>query len=338
MRVASNPRDRIFSFPILKPKVCVDMKLNRVLAGIVAAVAIFALACGTSPAEFTITALNIPTEADVWERVRIEAVVQNTGGEQGIFPATLSIDGVAIETKELTLSGGDEGTVTFDIMRTVGPTAEVSIGGSSGVMKINEGVLPSLDTGDIWEMTLISDGVETAATFEITGEETIGETNTYAGLFSFEPALEGVISSGVVNLDMQTFREMRFEASAVSGVPFSMVVTAEHQPSDSNLYPLSVGKKVTVTEVESTEIVVAGDQQNETETNTYTYIVEGIEEVTVPAGTFRSFKIVKYDDTGNALETNWSSDAVKGFDVKTIDHESGETFDLISYSLVGADG
>jgi hypothetical protein len=43
--------------------------------------------------------------------------------------------------------------------------------------------------------------------------------------------------------------------------------------------------------------------------------LEGIKEITVPAGRFRCFKIVEYDDAGNALRTWWESDKVKS-DVK----------------------
>ena len=99
-----------------------------------------------------------------------------------------------------------------------------------------------------------------------------------------------------------------------------------------------MGKKITLTEMESIEQSFAGNQETEENTETYTYVVEAIEPVTVPAGTFRAFKVVKYDEDGEPSETTWSSDAIKGFDVKTIDHEEGETFELTSYSLMGIDG
>jgi len=284
----------------------------RILVGIVAVVGIVALACGSgsaeitataittpaeitetavkTPAEFTVTGINMPPEADVWEKVLVEAVVENTGGETGTFSATLSIDGVAIETKELTIPAGREETVIFEVIRTVGPSAEVKINGLSRRLTINEGVLPSLVVGDTFVTTDVSEGVETAVTLEITGEETIEGVNTYIVQLSFDPAIEGVISSLITNVDIQTFRPLRLEASGTSQVPFSMLVTTIDEPNGLSLYPLSVGKEITVTEIESTEITFSGDKLNETETNTYTYIVEGIEQMTVPAGTFRSFK------------------------------------------------
>ena len=115
-----------------------------------------------------------------------------------------------------------------------------------------------------------------------------------------------------------------------------MKTTMEYEPKDSQLYPLTAGKEVTVTEIESSEFMFAGEGEEETITSTYTYVVEGIEDVTVPAGTFRAFKVVKYDADGEPAETTWSSDAVNGCDVKSIDHEEGESSDLISYTLVGS--
>ena len=103
-----------------------------------------------------------------------------------------------------------------------------------------------------------------------------------------------------------------------------------------SLYPLVVGKEVTITETDITVITVDGEAQRETETNVFTYRVEGIEDVTAPDGTFRSFKVVKYDETGTAVGTAWESDAIKGYELKSIDHESGETSELTSYSLAGA--
>jgi hypothetical protein len=98
-------------------------------------------------------------------------------------------------------------------------------------------------------------------------------------------------------------------------------------------YPLETGKEYRVIELETTTSTITGRESTETETNTYTYRVEGIEEITVPAGTFRCFKVVKYDEDDTAISTNWTSDKVKS-DVKSIHHEAAELMELISFAVV----
>jgi hypothetical protein len=73
-----------------------------------------------------------------------------------------------------------------------------------------------------------------------------------------------------------------------------------------------------------------GKTQTETKTINYIYKVEGIEEITVPAGKFRCFKVVQYDDTDNPLSTLWESDRVRQYLVRSVDHETGEVIELKS--------
>jgi hypothetical protein len=58
-----------------------------------------------------------------------------------------------------------------------------------------------------------------------------------------------------------------------------------------------------------------------------------VEQITVPARTFRCFKIVEYDEAGIAVRTSWVSDEAKQVKAKSIDHETGEVTELVSYSI-----
>jgi len=98
-------------------------------------------------------------------------------------------------------------------------------------------------------------------------------------------------------------------------------------------YPREVGKEYERIETETTTTTVMGETQTDTETNSYTYKVEKMEQIAVPAGTFRCFKVVQYDEAGTPLTTVWHSDRTKQFQVKEIDHETGEVTELVSYSL-----
>ena len=95
-------------------------------------------------------------------------------------------------------------------------------------------------------------------------------------------------------------------------------------------YPLSVGKTWAVTMNGTT----TGLNQTATKTFRYTYKVEKVESITVPAGTFQCFKVVQYNSSTNAVsDTLWVTDVTGGFTVKEIDNTSGTTQELVSYSL-----
>ena len=93
-----------------------------------------------------------------------------------------------------------------------------------------------------------------------------------------------------------------------------------------------MGKEVTIIENTTTTITISGETQTETEERIYTHVVEGIEDITVPAGTFRCFKVVEYNEQGNIDSIDWYADKAK-VNVKSIDHETGDIMELQSYSV-----
>jgi hypothetical protein len=97
-------------------------------------------------------------------------------------------------------------------------------------------------------------------------------------------------------------------------------------------WPLSIGKTYTKSSVEVISYMARGEENSSPPSSrTLTITVDNIENVTVPAGTFKSLKIIVRE--GDALaETRWYSDTVKN-DVKRIDHQTAEVFELTSYSV-----
>ena len=57
-----------------------------------------------------------------------------------------------------------------------------------------------------------------------------------------------------------------------------------------------------------------------------------VEQITVAAGTFECFKVVKYDDGGTHQGTFWFSEEMKR-EVKWIDQNMGVIAELKSYSV-----
>lgn len=98
-------------------------------------------------------------------------------------------------------------------------------------------------------------------------------------------------------------------------------------------YPLEVGKTWT----KSYQVTVAAIKQ--TIPFDSTSKVEAYEEVTVPAGTFKTFKIVSSDTTGNET-VSWSNPEVgtwiKRSETRTAKHSAGpgtRDIQLISYTI-----
>ena len=94
-------------------------------------------------------------------------------------------------------------------------------------------------------------------------------------------------------------------------------------------YPLSVGKTWTTTD----NTTYIEENQTTTVNSSSIYKVEGIESITVPAGTFNCFKIVIYSNKNEPLETYWVTDVTKGFPVKRISNQGAFTTELVSYSI-----
>ena len=79
-----------------------------------------------------------PFEVDVGETVTIGIMVSNTGEEEGSYTITLKINGVAEETKEITLAGGASETVTFTTARDKAGIYSVDVDGLTDSFTVKE--------------------------------------------------------------------------------------------------------------------------------------------------------------------------------------------------------
>ncbi|MFC1976931.1 hypothetical protein ACFLWS_01490 [Chloroflexota bacterium] len=87
----------------------------------------------SSPPSFSISSLAIqPVEVVVNEIVSISALVDNTGGSEGIYNVILKIDGVQEENKRITLDAGSSKKVTFDVSRGKSGRYAVDVNGLTG--------------------------------------------------------------------------------------------------------------------------------------------------------------------------------------------------------------
>lgn len=193
--------------------------------------------------------------------------------------------------------------------------------------------LPDLKVGDQWVFRITSEKIEHTMNVEVAGEDVVNGRDCYVFEVSVEPPFEGLIDHMTIKRDKSTMEEITVEFM-YTRYKTSMIYS--YEISGVNPYPLEVGKEYTeIVTMNSTTTIEGEDPETETEENTYIYRIEKIEEITVPAGTFECFKIVKYDEDGtNVIQESWASDEIKQYTVKKIDYESGKTTELKSYSLL----
>ncbi len=198
-----------------------------------------------------------------------------------------------------------------------------------------EGVLPTLSIGDKWVSKALFEGIEYEAILEVTSDDVVDGKDCYVMEGSIEPPMMGIISSVSMKVDKATMFPVRTQASGeVEGLPFIVAVSYSYEVPGTPYYPLELGKETQVIETTTTTTTMMGKTETATATNTFSFKVEKIEEITVPAGTFKCFKIVKYDETGTPVVTYWDSDRVKHYQVKSIDHQGGGVEEeLVSYSI-----
>jgi len=98
-------------------------------------------------ATFTVNELKIdPTSVNPGEKANISVYIKNTGDLAGTYPLTLSVDDIAVETREVTLEGGGSMTASFSFTADTVGEHRVSIGRLPGVLKVNPSLPPTAVT------------------------------------------------------------------------------------------------------------------------------------------------------------------------------------------------
>jgi hypothetical protein len=168
------------------------------------------------------------------------------------------------------------------------------------------------------------------ASLKVTSEEVIDGKDCCIIQGSFTPPIGGVITHAFMVFEKITMFLLKARMSGkYQGLPFIQTSSHSYEFLGKPYYPLRVGQESKVIKTEVRTTTMLGKTQTETKTIDYTYKVEGIEQITVPAGTFRCFKIVQYNGFGSALRTHWESDSIRHYKIKSIDHETGEVIELI---------
>lgn len=198
------------------------------------------------------------------------------------------------------------------------------------------GALPILRVGDTWTMKASNLGVEYTIVDTVTGKQVYNGINCY--IVTRQISTKGasttmdIIGPTIFMVDKTTLDIVGREIpTSRNGIIDTVIGNATYNYSIKP-YPLNVGKTWTVTDNMTVLGGSAGQNQTTTQTYIYTYKVEAVESITVPAGTFQCLKIVQYDSNNSILNTRWVTDITGVSAVKIID-SLGMTSELTSYSL-----
>ena len=285
-------------------------------------------------AAFTLRNLVIlPQQALPGREVSIMCNVANTGEVDGHYPVYLRVDGVQVDSQDVSVPAGATQTVTFSLTEEASGTYHVAINELFGTLVVSEGLLPTLYVGDTWVFTETYKGITYTRTETITGEEGMEGKSCYVKKITYDPPLDGWISEETQWLEKATLRPVVSLISTTlgaAGLKMTRIVIYSREGTGTE-WPYEVGNEFTIkTSWERTDFI-SGESFIDTGDFTVTYKCTDVEEVAVEAGTFRCFKITAYEN-GQPTTEYWHSYQAKTF-VKTHGITDAHTTELLSYSV-----
>jgi hypothetical protein len=191
------------------------------------------------------------------------------------------------------------------------------------------GALPILKVGDTWTMRASVYGTEFTEVATVTGEQVYNGIDCYTVTRQLSIQGDSTTYTTTSAVDKTTLDRIGFElTNSINGTAYPETVNNSYTYSVKP-YPLSVGKTWAVT---GNTTVLGGGVQNQTWTERGSFKIEKVESITVPAGTFKCFKIMHYDSNNSLVGIKWVTDVTGVSAVKEIDF-TGTTSELTSYSL-----
>jgi subtilase family serine protease len=97
-----------------------------------------------SEAKFVVTYVDMPDEVEVGETVTVTASVRNTGGKEGTYTVTLTLNGEEVDSQDVTLRREEPKTVTFLAFHVnVAGSYEVAVDGMSRTLEVTAAEEPT---------------------------------------------------------------------------------------------------------------------------------------------------------------------------------------------------
>ncbi len=328
----------------------------------------FLAACGAkTPAKFELSSVTIsPSTPVVNETVTISTTVTNAGQQTGSCNVSLTIDSYTDSQPVSSLAGGASTSVHFSYTATTEGNYTATVSTPNATMSKNFTVsvgkgnvtetgmpLPTWAVGDNWVYTCTYENPIGTPKYDpselsltVTGEVAAGAVEgiteaSYHLNGSFTPqAMRDSIAAGMTLVlhvgtadvwNVKDSIQLVKMCSAIKELP-GLPACVTWAYNTSPIWPL----KTTIAPWTFTKHTYAGGGMINELVNREGKVL-GLENITVPAGTFTCYHIVEYDPAspGNYTYEHWYNATVKS-DVKQIDRETwagAETRVLKSYSV-----
>jgi len=114
------------------------MKKHFIIALVIALVVALVIPTGcVKRAEFEVSSLNISPDVVVsGDLTTVTADVENIGEVEGTYTVTLTMDGLEMQTQEVTVAAGARETVTFSVVKAAAGTYQVGIAELTGTLTV----------------------------------------------------------------------------------------------------------------------------------------------------------------------------------------------------------
>ncbi|MFC1991035.1 CARDB domain-containing protein, partial [Chloroflexota bacterium] len=198
-------------------------------------------------ADFALSELTIiPAEVSIGEDVTINVLVTNTSNITGNYEAILKIDDIVKETKEITLAGSDNTTVSFLVTGENIGTYSVDVGGLEDTLTVLSTALPTPASFEISSLKISPD--EVAAGEDVDISITVTNTGGSSGNYEVILKINGiVVDTKDVQLNAGASEEVAFTTALdtagkriidVNGLVGGLVVQGEISPPAQIPLPL----------------------------------------------------------------------------------------------------
>ncbi len=134
------------------------MKRNIIMVTVIVLVLALVMSTACAKAEFELSSLEItPSSVGTGDTATVKVDVTNAGKAEGTYTATLTIDGVLVETKDVIVPPETTRTVMFSVVNEVVGDYIAEVGGLTGTLRVvkpaefvvsNLQVLPALNLGE----------------------------------------------------------------------------------------------------------------------------------------------------------------------------------------------
>lgn len=147
---------------------CVIEPVNNTITVQINHLTVFTVIAHIAPASFEVTKMNItPTEVYRGETVTVSASITNTGDLSGSYNVTLRINDLKLQTKNVTVGGGDSQTISFTVTPDIIGEYTVEVNGLLSKFK----VIKPVPEGTVAEISVPTPASFTISDLSITPDE-----------------------------------------------------------------------------------------------------------------------------------------------------------------------